>query len=142
MLFRSKWGRDDPAAAAAWVLESGSESAQKESIGDVMSSWVRTDSEAALSFVNEQPEGGVRDNAVSSYVMANQGGDVKDNLNLAETIGDERTRSRAIGMTAAGWMREDPEAAKSYLETTEALSKEAKDRIKRWGTGGGRGRRR
>ncbi len=40
----------------------------------------------------------------------------------------------------ARWGEEDPEAAKSYLETTEALSQESKDRIKRWGSGGGRGR--
>ncbi len=135
-----KWGRDDPASAAAWVMEGGSESAQKESIGKVMSSWVQTDSVAALSFINEQPEGGVRDNAASSYVMANQSGSVKDNLNLAETIGNERTRSHAIGVTTAGWMRQDPDAANSYLESTEALSQESKDRIKRWGSGGGRGR--
>ena len=135
-----KWGRDDPAAAAAWVMESGSESAQKESIGKVMSSWVQTDSVAALSFINEQPEGGVRDNAASSYVMANQSANVKDNLSLAETIGNERTRSHAIGVTTAGWMRQDPDAANSYLESTEALSQESKDRIKRWGSGGGRGR--
>jgi len=134
-----KWSRDDPASAAAWVMESGSEDAQKESIGKVVTSWVQTDSAGALKFINEQPEGGVRDNAASSYVMANQSGSVKDNLSLAETIGDDRTRSRAIGMTTVGWMRQDPEAANSYLESTEALSKESKDRIKRWGSGG-RGR--
>ena len=132
-----KWGRDDPAAAAVWVMKTGSESAQKDSIGRVMSSWVQADAAAALSFVNEQPEGGVRDSAASSYVMANQSGDVKSNLALAETIGDERTRSHTIGMTAAGWLRQDPEAANSYLESTESITQESKDRIKRWGQGGG-----
>lgn len=132
-----KWGRDDPAAAAAWVMETGSESAQKESIGQVMSSWVQADAVSALSFVNAQPEGGVRDRATSSYVMANQSGDVKSNLALAETIEDDGTRSRTIGMTAAGWLRQDPEAANSYLESTESISQEAKDRIKRWSQGGG-----
>jgi len=136
-----QWSREDPAAAAAWVMESGSEEAQKESIGRVMSSWVQSDSAAALSFVNEQPEGAVRDNAVSSYVMANRSGDVKENLALAETIGDEGSRGRAIGITTVGWMRQDPEAATSYLKNTEAISPEAKDRIKNWTSGGGRGGR-
>lgn len=136
-----QWSREDPAAAAAWVMESGSENAQEESIGRVMSSWVQQDSAAALTFVNEQPEGSVRDNAASSYVMANQSGNVQENLSLAETISDERTRSRAIGMTTVGWMRQDPEAAKNYIETTEALSPESKERINNWGSGGwGRGR--
>jgi recombinational DNA repair ATPase RecF len=93
---------------------------------------VRQDSVAALSFINEQPEGGVRDQAASSYVMANQTGKVEDNLALAETIGDERTRERAVGMTVAGWMRQDPEAAKSYLDSTEALSERSKKRISHW----------
>lgn len=136
-----QWGRDDPSAAAAWVMESGSEEAQKDSIGRVMSSWTQADPVAALTFINDQPEGGVRDNAASSFVMANQGGEVKGNLTLAETISDERTRSRAIGMTVGGWMRQDSEAANNYLESTESLSQEAKDRIKNWGSGGrGRGR--
>lgn len=83
----------------------------------------------------------MRDQAVSSYIMSNQGGDVQANLKLAETIGDERSRSHAIGMTAIGWMRQDKEAATQYLETTESLSQESKDRIQRWSSGGGgRGR--
>lgn len=138
-----QWSREDPAAAAAWVMESGSEEDQKESIGRVVSSWVGQDAAAALEFVNKQPEGEVRDRAASSYVMSNQGGDIQSNLKLAETIGDERTRSRAIGMTAVGWMRQDKEAATQYIETTESLTQESKDRIKRFsqgGWGGGRGR--
>ena len=136
-----EWSREDPAGAAAWVMANGNEEAQSESIGRVVSSWVGQDPAAALEFVNKQPEGDVRDRAASSYVMSNQGGDIQANLKLAETIGDERSRSRAIGMTAVGWMRQDKEAATQYLETTESLSKESKDRIKQWSGGGGdRGR--
>ncbi|MCP5538194.1 MAG: hypothetical protein H7A51_18425 [Akkermansiaceae bacterium] len=137
-----EWSREDPAAAAAWVMANGTEEAQSESIGRVVSSWVGQDPAAALEFVNKQPAGAVRDEAVSSYVMSNQGGDIQQNLKLAETISDERDRSRAIGMTAVGWMRQDKEAATKYLETTEALSQESKDRIKQFSEGGfGRGDR-
>ncbi|NWK56752.1 hypothetical protein HW115_14110 [Verrucomicrobiaceae bacterium N1E253] len=136
-----QWGRDDPAAAASWVMANGSENAQKESIERVMPSWVQQDSAAAMAFINEQPEGGLRDSAASSYVFSNQGGDIQQNLSLAETIGDDRTRSRTIGMTVGGWMRQDKEAATNYLETTESISQESKDRIQNWSSGGrGRGR--
>lgn len=134
-----RWGNEDPAAAAEWVMKNGSEEAQVDSIGRVVSSWVGRDAEAAYAFVNEQPEGEIRDKAASSYVMSNQGGDVQQNLKLAETIGDERSRSWAIGMTAASWARTDKEAATQYVESTEALGDEAKDRIKRFTEGGGRG---
>ena len=132
-----KWGRDEPAAAAQWVMQHGDEASQKESIGGVVSSWVGRDPVAALEFVDAQPEGGVRDHAASSYVIANQGGDIAQNLSLAESIGDEGMRRRAIGITATGWMRQDKEAATQYLDTTEALSDKSRQRIKRFAEGGG-----
>tara|TARA_Y100000385_G_scaffold282622_1_gene337373 strand:- start:655 stop:1638 length:984 start_codon:yes stop_codon:yes gene_type:complete len=134
-----RWGQDDPAAAADWVMKSGSEEAQTDAIGRVVASWVGQDAEAAYAFIDEQPEGGVRDKAASSYVMSNQRGDVQQNLKLAETIGDERTRSWAIGMTAASWARKDKEAATDYVESTEALSDEARTRIKQVTEAGGEG---
>ncbi|MBT8044252.1 MAG: hypothetical protein KJO79_04815 [Verrucomicrobiae bacterium] len=139
-----RWGQEDPAAAAAWVMKTGSEEAQADSIGRVVSSWVGQDATEAYAFVQKQPEGAVRDKAASSYVMSNQGGDIQQNLQLAETIGDERTRHWAIGMTAASWARKDKEAATQYVESTESLSDSAKERIKQFsdrGWGRGRGRR-
>jgi len=45
-------------------------------------------------------------------------------------------------MTAVGWMRQDKEAATEYLETTESLTQQSKERIQSWSSGGGdRGRR-
>jgi len=134
-----EWGNTDPSGAAKWLMDSGTAEAQEEGIGRVVSSWVGQDAEAAYTFVNSQPEGDVRDKAASSYVMANQGGDVQQNLKLAETITDERSRSWAVGMTAASWARTDKEAATNYVENTESLSPEAKERVKRFTEGGGRG---
>ena len=132
-----KWGRDDPEASAQWVIENGSESSQSDSIGSVVSSWASKDPAAALDFVNAQPEGKVRDNAASSFVIANQSGDIGQNIRLAETIGNESLRRRAIGITATAWMRQDKEAAGQYLDTTEALNDKSRARIKRFAEGGG-----
>ena len=139
-----EWGREDPSGAAAWLMESGSVDAQEDGIGRVVSTWVGQDPAGALAFVNDQPAGDVRDEAVSSYVMANQSGDVQQNIQLAETIEGERDRSRAIAVTAMSWAREDKEAATNYINTTEALSDRAKERVIRFaerGGGGGRGGR-
>ncbi|MFK7911926.1 MAG: hypothetical protein AB8F34_15195 [Akkermansiaceae bacterium] len=134
-----RWGQDDPASAADWVMKSGSEDAQSEAIGRVVSSWVGKDAEAAYAFVDKQPEGEVRDKAASSYVMSNQRGDVQQNLKLAESITSDRSRSWAIGMTAASWARKDKEAATQYVESTEALSDESRARIKQVTEAGGEG---
>ena len=132
-----KWGRDDPEASAQWVMENGDESSQSESIGSVVASWAGKDPAAALGFVNAQPEGRVRDSAASSFVIANQAGDIAQNIRLAETIGNESMRRRAIGITATAWMRQDKEAASQYIDTTDALSDKSRQRIKRFAEGGG-----
>ncbi|MBK1854135.1 hypothetical protein JO972_04160 [Verrucomicrobiaceae bacterium 5K15] len=136
-----EWGRQDPSAAASWLLANGSADAQEDGIGRVVSSWVTQDSEAAYAFVNEQPAGEVRDEAVSSYVRANMGGDVQQNLQLAESITNDRDRARTVGMTAMMWARSDKEAATEYIENTSALSDEARARVLQMSQGGGRGGR-
>jgi hypothetical protein len=132
-----KWGRNDPEAAADWVMQSNDENAKAESIGDVMASWVGRDPVAALDFVNSQPEGTVRDRAASSYVISNQSGDIGENIQLAETIGDESMRRRSIGITVTAWMRQDRQAASDYIDSTEALNDNAKERIRRFAEAGG-----
>jgi len=136
-----EWGREDPSGAAKWLMETGSSDAQEEGIGRVVSTWVGQDADAAFAFINEQPTGDVRDEAASSFVMANQSGDIQQNIQLAETIDGERDRSRAIAVTAMSWAREDKEAATNYINTTEALSDQAKERVIRFTEGGGRGGR-
>lgn len=132
-----KWGREDPDAAAAWVMQNGNEDARADSIGSVVSSWVARDPAAALEFVHQQPEGALRDRAASSYVISNQGGDIQQNLRIAESIANEDLRRRAIGITATAWMRQDKAGAGEYIDTTQALSDESRARIKRFAEAGG-----
>jgi hypothetical protein len=138
----ASWARENPAAAAEWV-------AAQESGGDgmrnVMATWAGQDAPAALSFIESQPQGAIRDSATQAYLWTNRDMAPTQSLALAETITDERDRSRAIGMTASRWMREDEVAAKAYVEQSTAISDEIKERILsgdggRGGDRGGRGR--
>ena len=138
-----QWSAEDPAAAAAWVMENGNADAQEESIGDAVSSWVGVDAVAALSFVNEQPAGDVRDEAALSYVRANRSGDISTNLELAESITSERDRARAMVTPISIWMQEDEESATAYVNETDSISDDIKQRIisRASGNGGRRGGR-
>jgi hypothetical protein len=124
---------EKPAEAAAWVMENGSEKAQRDSMRDVMGNWVNQDAAAARTFAMEQPEGAVRDSAVSSFVMSDTKGNPVENIKLAETISDEGSRGWAIGMTTMRWMGEDPEAATNYVENSEGIDERMKERILRRG---------
>lgn len=120
--------RDNPAGAANWVVENGTEESQKDSMREIMGNWVGQDAIAAKNWAVEQPEGAVRDAAVSSFVMNDTAGSPQENIQLAETISDEGSRGRAIGMTAMRWMGEDRDAAIQYIETSEAVG----ERTKSW----------
>lgn len=130
--------RENPAEAAEWVVSNGGEQAQREAMRDIMGSWVNEDANAAKSWAVEQPEGAIRDAAVSNFVMSDSAGSPAENIALAETISDQGSRGWAIGMTTARWMGEDSAAATQYLETTNAIDQGMKDRIIRRSGGEGR----
>ncbi len=121
--------RENPSEAAEWVVANGSEKAQRDSMRNVIGNWVDKDPAAAKAWAVEQPEGALRDSAVSSYVMSDNSGSPQENIKLAETITDGRSRGWSIGMTTMRWMGEDPEAASNYLETSEFIDEGMKKRI-------------
>ncbi|MFT7173532.1 MAG: hypothetical protein ACI9NQ_001753 [Paracoccaceae bacterium] len=131
--------RENPAEAADWIVKNGTEKAQKDAMRDVMGNWVNQDAVAAKTWAVEQPEGALRDSAVSSFVMSDSKGDPQENIQLAESISDEGSRGWAIGMTTMRWMGQDSEAATDYLQSSDAIDERMKERILNRGQGG-RGR--
>ena len=137
------WAAESPAKAAEWLVaqETGD---MGGAMRQVMMTWVNKDSAGALGFVESQPAGEIRDSAASTYLWMNRNGDPQQSLALAETITDEGSRDRAIGMTARRWMDEDAASARAYVEQSTLLSDEIKQRLLSSDGGGdrrgGRGR--
>jgi hypothetical protein len=139
--------RTNPQAAADFLKQQESKDAQEDAMRSLISTWVVQDSAAALAYANSYEAGEVRDSALQTYIWSNQSAEPNDLIKVAETITDEGDRSRSVGIAAVRWMREDPEAAKAYVEQSTTISDEAKQRIIEgrgmWGgggPGGGRGR--
>ena len=131
-----EWSESDPARAAAWLI--GQQTGDMgDAMREVMGNWVSQDSAGALTFIQQQPAGDGRDAATQTYLWMNREMPPSDAVALAESISDEGDRSRALGMTAWRWMREDEAAARAYVESTTALSEEAKQRILNSDGGGG-----
>lgn len=133
-----EWSQQDPAGAAEWLIT------QETNEGDdamrrVMGNWVAQDSAGALSFIEEQPAGDIRDGAAQTYLWMNRDMAPTEAITLAESITDENSRLRSIGMTARRWMEEDEAAARAYVESNTALDDRMKERILD-GDGGRRGR--
>lgn len=136
--------RVDVSAAEDFLKEQTSENAQRGAMRDLMPSLTAKNPVAALALVNSYGPGDVRDSAAQAYVWSNNKGAPAELIQVAETITDQGDRERTIGVAAMRWMREDPAAAKTYVEASTVLSDEAKQRITQgrgmWGGGGGRGR--
>jgi hypothetical protein len=136
------WARIDPSAAAGLVKSQNDPDAQRDAMRQLMPTWVAQDPAAALQHAYSYEPGPVRDSALQSYVWSNQSAAPSELMRVAESIGDDRDRSRSVGMAATRWMREEPEQARAYVEQSSTLTDEAKQRIlngeSMWG---GRGRR-
>ena len=139
------WAREAPSEAASWLLQQDT-----EDVGDAMrrvvGNWANQDSTAALGFIESQPIGEARDAATQAYLWTQRDTEPSQAIELAESISDDRDRSRTVAMTAFRWMREDETAARAYIEQSTAISDEAKQRIldgdggRGFGGPGGRGR--
>jgi hypothetical protein len=134
--------RVDPVAASELLKKQTSEGALRESMRELMPTWVMKDPSAALEFANSYQAGPIRDSAIQSYVWSHNEGSPSDLVAVAESISDEGDRYRTVGMAAMRWMREDEEAAKAYIQQSESLPEDAKTRILEgrgfWGGRGGR----
>lgn len=119
----------DPQAAAQFLTENGSADAQESSMRELMPAWVAKDPDGALNYAMQMEEGGTRDRAISSYVWSNQQASPADLVQVAENISDERSRSRTVGWMASRWMREDEEAAKAYIESSDAITDRTREHI-------------
>ena len=137
------WARLDPAAAAGFLGNQTDPEALREGVRQLIPAWVASDPAAALAYANNLQAGAARDTALQTYVWSNQSAAPAELIQVAETIGEDGDRHRAIGMTAARWMREDPTAARQYVETSAAIPDGMRQRIlegRNWWGGRGRGR--
>lgn len=135
------WGRENPSEAADWLVQQETGEAD-DAMRRIMGNWAEQDQEGALSFIDSQPSGEIRDSATQTYLWVNRDTEPTQAMAMAESISDDRNRARTIGMTAGRWMREDEDAARSYIQQTDAISPEMKERLlNNEGRGRWRGRR-
>lgn len=138
-------GRNDPQAAAALVTSQTSPLAQRNALREFMPAFTSQNPTAARAYIDTFGPGPVRDRAAQEYVFANTTQPARELMTLADSITDEGDRSRAVGITAMRWMREDAPAAKTYIQGSTSLPDDAKQRLMNgggfWSPGGGGGRR-
>lgn len=139
------YGREDPAAAAAWAVDSGSDRTlgmvagnyaranldasldwaltldgenQSAAMGAIFDRWADDDALAASEFLVTMKDGTAKDSAVRSLANELSREDPQSALTWASSIGESKLRNDTIEPLARRWLRSDESAATAWL--TEA----------------------
>ncbi len=135
------YAREDVRGSMDWLNSLQDDGAKSDSMREVMPIWAAADSEAALDFVKSQTSPSVKDSAAQRYVWSNRTSSPQELMEVAGLISDERDRGRTTGVVAARWLQEDKAAATSFINSSDAINQDMKDRLlSGGGMWGGRGR--
>ena len=139
------YARSDVRGSIDWLNSLDDNDAKIDSMREVMPIWAASDSEAALGFIKSQNSPKVKDSAAETYIWSNRASKPTELVEVAGMITDEGSRGRATGIVAARWMQEDKEGATQFINGTDAINKDMKERLlsgrPMWGgdrRGGGR----
>ncbi|MGJ8652994.1 MAG: hypothetical protein ACSHX8_06945 [Opitutaceae bacterium] len=135
----NEWAEHDPSAAAAWLSNLDVEDPTvARAAGSIIDEWARYDLNASAEWLNSLPASGDLDRAVATYTMRAAREDPANAMTWAESIFDDRGRTRMMQNVAYTWKSEDPEGFEEYLSTS-GLSTEEQAALQE-SNGGGFGR--
>jgi hypothetical protein len=137
------YARTDARGSMNWLNSLEDNDAKRDAMREVMPIWAASDNAAALEFIKGQTSPEVKDSAAETYIWSNRTSPPSQLVEVAGMISDDGNRSRATGIVAARWMQEDKEAATEFINGSDAINKDMKERLlsgqSMWG-GRGRGR--
>lgn len=105
----------DPKKGAAFLLEGATDEQKPQRYMQVVASWAATDTTAAGTWLNEQPQGPHLDDARTAFVQNAAGKDPESAMVWAGTITDPAKRTIATGTAYQTWKKKDPSAADAAL---------------------------
>ncbi|MFM2198313.1 MAG: hypothetical protein RLZZ505_1745 [Verrucomicrobiota bacterium] len=123
------YAREDVRGSMDWLNSLDDNDAKMDSMREVMPIWAASDGEAALGFIKAQTSPEVKDRAAETYVWSNRSTPPAQLAEVAAMISDEGDRNRATGVVAARWMQEDKEGATQFINGSDAINDDMKERL-------------
>jgi hypothetical protein len=123
------YARTDVRGSIDWLNSLDDNDAKIDSMREVMPIWAASDSEAALGFIKSQNSPKVKDSAAETYIWSNRASKPAELVEVAGMITDEGSRGRATGIVAARWMQEDKEGATQFINGSDSINKDMKERL-------------
>ncbi len=123
------YARADVRGSMDWLNSLDDDGAKRDSMREVMPIWAASDGAAALDFIKNQSAPEVKDRAAESYIWSNRTSKPAELAEVAAMITDKGERSRATGIVAARWMQEDKDGATQFINGSDAINDDVKERL-------------
>jgi hypothetical protein len=123
------YARSDVQGSIDWLSSIDDDDAKIDSMREVMPIWASTDNNAAVGFIKAQTSPDVKDSAAESYIWSNRSSKPSELVEVAGMITNEGSRNRATGIVAARWMQEDKAAATEFINGTDSINDDMKQRL-------------
>lgn len=114
-----RWIRSDPSAAANWAGTFGEGPLRQHALHLVARQWGLRDLQSTARWLENLPNGSSRDAAIAAFVTSADGNDIRLAVEWANRIADPPTRGQALEQAAGRWLREDPAAARQWIENAQ-----------------------
>lgn len=119
----------DPKKGAAMLLEGATDETKPKAYSTIISQWAAMDTNAAGTWLREQPQGAHLDEARSSFVRIASSKDPQSAMVWAGTITDPDSRVSATRTAYKAWHKKDAAAAEQALNTS-GLTAEQMESVK------------
>jgi hypothetical protein len=120
--------RDEPQAALEY-LPNVPEDRRHFSYNEIANEWTKKDPEAASEWIYDLEAGKEKDHAIQGMVQELKGKEPDSSTIWASTITDEGMRNRLVTESAKVWLRRDRDAATEWINNSETLSEELKNKL-------------
>ena len=141
----ANWAKTDPAAATRWLAQQVPPTSQnlprdwqlRSQMESVASGWARKDPLAYLAWAETLPDKSQRDHAINAVTNSYWFGyDERPDpppraayANQLAQVQDPAIRERILSAHLSTWLRSDVQAARAWIESSDALSPEAAARL-------------
>lgn len=117
-----QWGFSDPAAATKWASTLPA-SEREQTLAETIGLWATENPTAAAEWLGSY-EGAGRDQAINNFSLNVAPKDPAVALTWAATISDPKTKASAEQRLASGWLQQDPQAARNWIQNSSLSAAE------------------
>ncbi|MCH8974684.1 MAG: hypothetical protein IH869_06375 [Chloroflexi bacterium] len=124
------WGRQDGAAAMAWLGEQPAGELRDQAVFEAFGQWSRADPRRALAWLVAEKPTALRDPALEFKAQRIVDYEPERALGWCERIQDMARQQSCLESTAKSWYAQDAVAAETWLQQS-SLDDEARSRVRK-----------